>query len=116
MSCACGLKENGIFILFPINESAICGVKEDVAHVSNTLSSPLASFLHLGHFLDFCNGSTGSSFSSATITSSQLSQCQTGIGTPKCLFLDMLQSQSRPLTQFSYLLNMNSGCHFTFFP
>jgi hypothetical protein len=49
MSCACGLKEYGREILFFVSDFAICGVKEEVAHVSRTFSSGIVSPPHFGH-------------------------------------------------------------------
>src|SRR3990172_2144832 len=103
MSCAWGLSEYGILILFSTNDEATWGVNGDVAHVSRTFFSASASPLHCGHVILIVIGSIGSSFSSGKIISPQLLHVQTGIGMPKCLFLEIVQSHSKPLTQFSYL-------------
>src|SRR3989344_4867956 len=121
MSCACGLKLIGCSFLCNLmsnNSIAMSGVKDEVAHVSKTSFSGTSSFephLHLCNGLS-TNGSTGSCFSSATRTSPHFLQYQTGIGTPKCLCLDMFQSHFKPLIQFSYLAIMCPGCHFIFLP
>ena len=83
--------------------------------MSRTFVSGSACVLHFGHCFLVCSGSTGSSFSSGKIILLHLLHFHIGIGTPKCLFLDIDQSHSNPLTQFSYLLNMNWGCHLIFF-
>ena len=61
-------------------------------------------------------GSMGSCFSSASIVSSQLLQYQTGNGIPNAICLEMHQSHFRPLTQFSYLFLIWSGCHLISLP
>ncbi len=65
MSWACGLSENGRSTLFPVKSFAIVGLIEDVAQVSKTISSGVASLPHFEHFFFVWSGSTGSSFSSA---------------------------------------------------
>ena len=77
--------------MFPVKSFAIVGLIDEVAHLSKTISSGFASLPHLGHFFFVCNGSTGNSFSSANITSLHSSHSHTGIGIPKCLFLEMFQ-------------------------
>src|SRR3989344_6657285 len=100
------------------NDAAICGVNEDVAHVSSTSFSPTKSLephLHALFGLSF-TGSTGRSFSSGRTISPHFLQYHTGIGTPKLLCLDMHQSHCRPLTQLSNLFFMKAGCQLSFSP
>src|SRR5271157_6009375 len=97
----------------------ISGVRDDVAQVSSTSVSGSNSmpphFAHVPSGL-LMSGSTGRSSSMANLGSPHFLQYQTGNGMPKYLCLEMLQSHFRPLTQFSYLTIMNSGCHFTCLP
>ena len=63
----------------------MCGVSDDVIHVSITSGSPTNAVPpHFGHGVtgDDSSGSTGSSSSVASTTSPQPSQYQTGNGTP----------------------------------
>src|SRR3989344_3236170 len=94
------------------------GVKEDVAQVSKTsFSGSKSEKLHL-HFDNGLStrGSTGSCVSSAIIISLHFLQCHAGIGTPKCLCLEIFQSHFKPSIQFSYLTIICSGCHFILLP
>src|SRR3989338_3959756 len=122
MSCACGLNDIGSNFLktgLPSNNSAaMSGVREDVAQVSKTSFSGSNSeepHLHLVFGLS-TKGSTGSCFSSAIAISLHLLQYHAGIGTPKCLCLEMFQSHFRPSIQFSYLTLICPGCHFILLP
>src|SRR3989338_8574999 len=121
MSCACGLNDIGcsFFCIFLSTSSiAMSGVNDDVAHVSKTSFSLSNSDEPHLHFLPglSTNGSTGNCFSSATIISLHFLQYHAGIGTPKCLCLEMFQSHFKPLIQFSYLAFMCSGYHLIFRP
>ena len=124
MSCACGLRDigNSFFLIsgFLTRSVAICGVSDDVAHVSITSASGTNSpHPHFRHFaiggLSF-KGSTGKSFSSASTISSHFLQYHRGKGTPKNLCREIIQSHCRPLTQCSYLCRMCSGYQFSFLP
>src|SRR3989344_365416 len=109
MSCACGLRDIGNIFACSFESSAhrefICGVSEDVIHVSRTsFSGTNSPEPHLGHFFAGClssSGSTGRSLMSAGIISSHFLQYHMGNGTPKNLCLEMLQSHCNPLIQFS---------------
>src|SRR3989338_8063762 len=109
MSCACGLKLIGksfLNILLLLNNSAaMSGVKEEVAQVSKTSfsgSNSLKPHLHFDNGLS-TRGATGSCFSSAITISLHFLQYHAGIGTPKCLCLEIFQSHFKPSIQFSYL-------------
>ena len=103
-----------------IQPPAICGVSDDVAHVSITSGSPTKppgwprwSAVKPGGTSD--DGSMGSVDSSGTIgwswsiSPSTPSRYQTGKGTPKKRCREISQSPLRPPTQFSYRWRMNSG-------
>src|SRR3989338_11045432 len=94
------------------------GVKEEVAQVSKTSFSGINSLLPQLHLLLGLStkGSTGSCFSSAIVISLHFLQYQTGIGTPKCLCLEIFQSHLNPRIQFSYLERICSGYHLIFLP
>src|SRR3989344_627575 len=104
MSCACGLRLIGKIFLcsgeFSAQSELICGVKEEVIHVSRTsFSGTNSREPHFGHLFTgglSSSGSTGSCFSSATISVSHFLQYHTGKGTPKNLCLETLQSHLRP--------------------
>src|SRR3989338_1005929 len=103
MSCACGLKDIGSNFLktgLSLNNStAMSGVREEVAHVSKTSFSGSNSLEPHLHFLFglSAKGSTGSCFSSATIISEHFLQYHAGIGTPKCLCLEIFVADEKQL-------------------
>ncbi|OQB38017.1 MAG: hypothetical protein BWY05_00584 [Euryarchaeota archaeon ADurb.Bin165] len=121
MSCPCGLicaGKSGGTLSFPSQPVTCITDMDESIHVSRTSVSGTNS--ELPHFGQECFGtstvgSIGSSSSSGRITSPQSLHNQTGIGVAKILCLEMHQSHSICVIQFSIRRNMCSGYHLTSF-